>query len=63
MTNQTCSNRPHHAPQYVVAIVALVLAFAALPRGVFGQAATSASGLRLGSSDPATWAARWERCG
>jgi len=48
MTNQTCSNRPHHAPQYVVAIVALVLAFAALPRGVFGQAATGPSGIKIG---------------
>jgi 8-hydroxy-5-deazaflavin:NADPH oxidoreductase len=48
MTNQTCSNRPHHAPQYVVAIVALVLAFAALPKGVFGQAATGPSGIKIG---------------
>jgi predicted dinucleotide-binding enzyme len=48
MTNQSCSNRACHAPYYVVAIVALVLAFAILPGAVFGQAATSASGVKIG---------------
>jgi 8-hydroxy-5-deazaflavin:NADPH oxidoreductase len=48
MTNQSCSNRACHAPHYVVAIVALVLAFAILPGAVFGQAATSASGVKIG---------------
>ena len=44
MTNQNFSKRPH----YVVAIVALVLAFATLPAGVFGQAATATSGIKIG---------------
>lgn len=44
MTNQNFSKRPH----YVVAIVAVVLAFATLPAGVFGQAATGTSGIKIG---------------
>ena len=49
MTNQSCSNRTCHAPHYIAAVVALVLAFAPLPGAVFGQAATStASGIKIG---------------
>ena len=48
MTNQPQSNRTHHAPQYIVAIVALVLAFTTLPGPVFSQAASSASGIKIG---------------
>jgi 8-hydroxy-5-deazaflavin:NADPH oxidoreductase len=47
MTNQSCSNRTCHAPHYIAAVV-LVLAFATLPGAVFGQAATSASGVKIG---------------
>jgi predicted dinucleotide-binding enzyme len=48
MTNQSCSNRARHTPPYIVAIVALVLALATLPDAVFGQAATSVSGVKIG---------------
>jgi predicted dinucleotide-binding enzyme len=48
MTNQSCSNRTRHVPPYIVGIVALVLAFATLPDAVFGQAATSMSGVKIG---------------
>jgi 8-hydroxy-5-deazaflavin:NADPH oxidoreductase len=48
MTNQRCSSRPGHAPHCIAAIVALILAFATLPGAVFGQAATSASAVKIG---------------
>jgi hypothetical protein len=48
MTIQSCSNRPRHTPPYIVAIVALVLGFATFPEAIFGQAATSASGVKIG---------------
>jgi len=45
MTNQNCSKR---TPHYIVAIVALVLAFATLPRPVFSQAATGTAAVKIG---------------
>jgi predicted dinucleotide-binding enzyme len=45
MTNQNCSKR---TPHYIVAIVALVLAFATMPDAVFSQAATGASAAKIG---------------
>ena len=48
MTNQARSKRTHHAPLYIVAIVAVYLVFAALPDPVFGQAASSPSAVKIG---------------
>jgi 8-hydroxy-5-deazaflavin:NADPH oxidoreductase len=48
MRNQSCSNRNRHVPKYIIAIVALVLSVASLPRVVFGQGATSASAVKIG---------------
>ena len=45
MTNQNC---PKRTPRYIVTIVALVLAFATLPRAVFSQAATGTSAVKIG---------------
>jgi predicted dinucleotide-binding enzyme len=48
MTDQPQSNRTHHAPQYIVAIVALILELTTLSEGVFGQVATSPSAVKVG---------------
>src|SRR5882724_3576004 len=48
MTNEARSKRTHHAPLYIVAIVAVYLVFAALPDPVFGQAASSPSAVKIG---------------
>ena len=45
MTNRNC---PKRTPRYIVTIVALVLAFATLPRAVFSQAATGTSAVKIG---------------
>mgnify|MGYP003577173541 CR=1 FL=1 len=45
MTNQ---NRWKRTPHYVIAIVALVLAFAGLPGGAFGQAKPGTSDMKIG---------------
>lgn len=45
MTNQ---NRWKRTPHYVIAIVALILAFAGLPGGAFGQAKPGTSDMKIG---------------
>ena len=45
MTNRNC---PKGTPRYIVTIVALVLAFATLPRAVFSQASTGTSAVKIG---------------
>jgi 8-hydroxy-5-deazaflavin:NADPH oxidoreductase len=45
MTNRNC---PKRTPRYIVTIVALVLAFATLPRAVFSQVSTGTSAVKIG---------------
>jgi hypothetical protein len=48
MTNHTVPHRNRHAAYRIVAIAALVFASAILPWAVFGQAPSSASGIKIG---------------
>lgn len=48
MTNHTVPDRSRHLFHRVVAIVALILDFAVLPGATFGQAPSSASGIKIG---------------
>ena len=47
MTNQTVLDRSSHALRYIAVFAALVFALA-MPRAVFAQAATGASGIKIG---------------